>query len=179
MTSQWPPWKASNDKERQAMIDAVVAELLIEDEQGEDLVAQWDGTMEREAAFRAKLYTAKTSARIGNLAPLRKLLSRIDPEIADFINEPPRVRGQRRPQLPSWEQMQANSEASEMRRNVERVRAIWRRVYKGRWKRHASDGADAAEIVAAYHAIHEGPPSDAADDDETNNYLPSSAMKAV
>ena len=97
-----------------------------------------------------RAYTAKTSARVGNLKPLRKLLSIIDPEIAGFINEPPRVRGQRRPQGSSWEQMQAQSDADDMARNVERVREIWKRHYRGRWKRHAGDGPSATEIVAAY-----------------------------
>jgi hypothetical protein len=95
--THWPPWKARNAAEQQEMIGAVVAELLIEDEHAETLIMRWDGTMATEAAFRAALYTAKASARRGNLEPLRRLLSDLDPELAEFINAPPRVRGQRRP----------------------------------------------------------------------------------
>jgi hypothetical protein len=157
MKPQWPPWKANNKKDRQAMIYAVVAELLIEDEHAESQVAQWDGTMAPEVTFGGALYAAKASARRGDLERLRRLLSDIDPEIAEFINAPPRVRGQHRPRPPSWEQMEANREASDQANDVERVRKIWRRNYDGRWKRHASDGPSAEEIVAAYHAIFFGP----------------------
>jgi hypothetical protein len=158
--THWPPWKARNAAEQQEMIGAVVAELLIEDEHAETLIMRWDGTMATEAAFRAALYTAKASARRGNLEPLRRLLSDLDPELAEFINAPPRVRGQRRPRLRSWEQRRANAEDSRQARDAERVRAIWRREYRGRWKRHAGDGPSAAEIVAAYHAILAGLPPD-------------------
>jgi len=79
--THWPPWKARNAAEQQEMIDAVVAELLIEDEHAETLIMRWDGTMATEAAFRAALYTAKASARRGKLERLRRLLSDLDPSL--------------------------------------------------------------------------------------------------
>jgi hypothetical protein len=130
------------------------------------MIARWDGTMDREAAFRGKLYTAKASARRGNLKPLRDLLSGIDPALVEFIHEPPRVRGQRRPRLPSREQMLVHDEDSRQARDIGRVRAIWQRQY-GRWKRHAGDGPSAEDIVDAYHAIFDGALLDStAGDDE-------------
>jgi hypothetical protein len=157
MKPQWPPWKANNKKDYQAMIDAVVAELLTEDEHSEVQVARWDGTMAPGVAFAGALYAVKVSARRGDLEPLRRFLSDLDPEIAEFINAPLRVRGQRRPRSLCWEQLEANREASDQANDVERVRGIWRRKYQGRWKRHASDGPSAEEIVTAYHAIIFGP----------------------
>lgn len=163
--TQWPPWKAGNAAECQAMIDAVIVELLLEDEHAEALIARWDGTMPPEAIFRSKLSAAKQSARRGNLEPLRDFLSGIDPELPEFINEPRRVQGQHRPRLPSWAPMLVNVEKSRQSRqahDIERVRAIWRRKYRCRWKRHASDGPSAAEIVDAYHAVLDGSPLDSA-----------------
>jgi hypothetical protein len=167
--TQWPPWKASSAAERQAMIDAVVAELLREDEHAEALIARWDGAMPLEAVFRSELNAAKQYARRGNIGPLREILSGIDPELAEFIHEPPRIQGQRRPRLASWEQMQAHDEDASQARNIGRVRAIWQWQY-GRWKRHASDGPSAAEIVAAYHAVFDGQPFDSADDDDEDRH---------
>ena len=149
-----PPWKASCESDRQAMIDFVVAELLTGDGLAEEMMAQWDGTIDPKVAFQGALFTAKWSARTGDLKPLRKLLSSIGIEIAEFINEPRRVQGQRRPQSRGRGGWKHFIEYRGDRANdIKRVRRIWQRHYDGRWKRHASDGPSAEDIVDAYHAI--------------------------
>jgi hypothetical protein len=168
--TQWPPWKASSPAEQRAMIDFVVAELLTEDEHAEALIARWDGTMPLESVFRSELNAAKQYARRGNLAPLREILSGIDPELVEFIHEPPRVRGQRRPRLPGREQRLVHDEDAGQARDIGRVRAIWQRQY-GRWKRHAGDGPSAEDIVDAYHAIFDGAPLDSAAGDDDDDRL--------
>jgi hypothetical protein len=89
-----PPWHARNDRDRQAMIDWVIAELAWRDAQLSDYFSQapqsaYTIRMSRQNFARSQYNSAITSARSGNLEPLRKMF----PEHAEFIQEPPRVRG--------------------------------------------------------------------------------------
>jgi hypothetical protein len=152
-----PPWKARNARDAQAMIDFVVAELLAEavknTEWSDRQLSHWDGTVAPEVAVRAALYQAKTSARAGDLGPIRALL----PGLAEFLHEPKRVRGQRRPhrQLVGgnvFSDYAAEFEKSQRTVDIERVREIWRREYNGRWKRHRGERPNAEEIVDEYYA---------------------------
>lgn len=152
-----PPWKARNRREQQAMIDFVIGELLAEDVQNDEwgnrLLSGWDGTVDPMVRFRSSLEAAKQAARRGDLGPLRSLL----PDLAEFLDEPKRVRGQRRPHRQlvggnAFSDYGANLEGRAA--DVERVRAIWRREYDGRWKRHRDERPDAEDIVDEYYAAY-------------------------
>ena len=90
-----PPWKATCEREREWMIEWSIAEILaLDKERQHDDVPQsaWENIPppSRDMCLRAAKERAR---RNGDLAPLRALY----PEIAEFIHEPKRVRGQRRP----------------------------------------------------------------------------------
>ena len=75
------------------------------------------------------------------MAPLRKLF----PAIAKFINAPKRVRGQRKTSSRKFNPFQRNVLESALR-DVELIRAIWRKTFK-KWKRPTDDCS--AEAIAA------------------------------
>jgi hypothetical protein len=109
-----------------------------------------DWTVSPEVLYGERLERAKQHARRGNLGPLRKLF----PEIAEFIHEPKRVRGQRRPYTKRRGGVdglrRALASLAEQRAvdSVRQLRAIiWPRYY-GRWKRRPEDGPSAEEIAA-------------------------------
>ena len=87
----------------------------------------------------------------GDLVPLRELY----PEIAEFIHEPKRVRGQRRPYVKpmkgdtySWAaREQAERMAVDIVRELREI--IWPKYY-GRWKRRRDDGPSAEEIAGVF-----------------------------
>jgi hypothetical protein len=95
---------------------------------------------------------AKSSARGGNLEALRAFFVSItgDPEIAEFIAEPRRPRGRRRPQKTVEPNILRASKHSAVV-TVDRVRQIWRRRHR-EWKR--SDRL-AVEIAAEYCGLSE------------------------
>ena len=147
----WPRWHARNERERQAMIDQVIAELAWRDAQLSDYFSQAPQSayrMSRENFARSQYNAAITSARNGNLEPLRKMF----PEHAEFIQELPLGRGQHKPKRltgTDWiKQYVADTDAFLAVRVVKEIREIWREKY-GKWKRH--DGqVSAEEIAGAY-----------------------------
>ena len=91
--SRRPPWKATCEREREWMIEWAIAEIVALDNQRQcDDVPQsvWENIPPPSRDMR--LQAAKKRAP-AHLVPLRGLY----PEIAEFIHEPKRVRGQRRP----------------------------------------------------------------------------------
>jgi hypothetical protein len=142
-----PPWQARNERDRWAMIEFTVAELLHED---------WELEDQRDPrallAFRSpkpsperQLEQAKVAARHGNLAPLRELF----PQIAEFIAEPKRGRGVHRPPSPLLQYGRNHTYA--VTNTVTRVRRIWRKYY-GKWKRPAGDNL-MVEVIAEYLSL--------------------------
>jgi hypothetical protein len=154
-----PPFKASNAAERQAMIDWVITRLCQEDEIADEQHNRWDGTFPPGALLESKLLCAKWLARQGEPVLLGRLISEIldDPELAEFVGEPKRVRGQRKPYRGKTDDDGKNpfeifgeqSKFDLARTTVKRIRLIWRYDF-GRVKRHASDGASAEEIAGFY-----------------------------
>jgi hypothetical protein len=150
-----PPFSTHDERERQAMIKFVVDELIAEDVESERMEQQQPYAAEvvaSERAFRhVRWENVKQEARRGNVEPLRAL---VPADLAEFVGEPLRVRGQKRPVAPDPRQCFQSYVNAGRAADIERVRAIWRREYDGRWKRHADDGPSAEEIVDAYRAIY-------------------------
>jgi hypothetical protein len=117
-------------------LDAFIDGLVYDDD------AEKDWTVYPKVPDGQRLESAKQDARRGNLRPLRKLF----PEIAEFIHEPKRVRGQRRPYVRDPFGRHARGEAEQRAvDSVHQLRAIiWPRYY-GRKKRRDA----LAEEVAA------------------------------
>ena len=144
-----PPWKASTERDRKALMNFTLAELL-----------RYDALVEEEDFEKHDHYAlnklpsppardlptaAKAEARRGNLKPLRTLY----PEIAEFIAEPKRKRGERRPPDPFARITNTRWVAD----TVRRVRQIWSEHYGG-WKRPSTDTL-MIEIVAKYLELSE------------------------
>jgi hypothetical protein len=130
------------------MVEWSIAELdgldaAFNDAHADDANKDW--TPSPEVLWRGHLEAAKQHARCGNLGPLRKLF----PDIAEFIHEPKRVRGQRRPRRYVEDVFLRYARRMAEQRAVESVRQlrgiIWPRHY-GRVKRR--DGPSAEEIAA-------------------------------
>jgi hypothetical protein len=156
-----PPFKASNAAERQAMIDWVIMRLREEDELADEHHNRWDGTYAPGALLKSELDRAKGLARRGEPAPLGRLISEIldDPELAEFVGEPKRVRGQRKPYRGKTDDDGKNPFEIliehlkfDLAWTVERIRRIWRHDFH-RVKRHASDGATAEQIAGVYRDL--------------------------
>jgi hypothetical protein len=156
-----PPFKASNAAERQTMIDWVIARLCREDELVAEECHRWDGTYPSEVLLKSALERAKWRARRGDPALLGRLISGLldDPELVEFVGEPKRVKGQRKPYRGKTDRDGKNpfeifSEdlTFDLAWTVERIRRIWRHDF-GRVKRHASDGASAKEIAGVYRDL--------------------------
>ena len=149
-----PPWKARCERDREWMIEWSIAEMLaLDNERQHDDVPQsaWENipAPSRDMRLRAAKERAR---RNGDLAPLHALY----PEIAEFIHEPKRVRGQRRPYVKpmkgniySWA---AREEAEQMAVDIVRElrEIIWPKYYNGRWKRRRDDGPSAEEIAGGF-----------------------------
>jgi hypothetical protein len=152
-----PPWTAHKRSDQQAMMDFVVGELLAEDVDN----AEWSDRQQlnidavERAYRRAQRESAMQEARRGNVKPLRALLPPDLADLTEFINEPKRVRGQRRPTVPNSKECLLQYVANRRAADVARVREIWKREY-GRWKRHRGERPDAEEIVSAYYAVYGG-----------------------
>jgi hypothetical protein len=133
-----PPFDTRNEPARIALKDWTIVRVRLLDEEA-DTGRRYDLLLTPEWRARTEYSVAKSCARCGNLEALRAFLVRLtrDPEIVDFIAEPRRPRGQRRPKGGDW----TKDEAVII---VQRVRQIWREQY-GKWKR--SDGL--AEEIAA------------------------------
>jgi hypothetical protein len=143
-----PPWKAGNAHDRQAMIDFIIDELMAEDARAAecDQLNDHSAPMGGVATFQSDLSSALAS---GDIKALRKIAAFFHPKFADFVNEPRRVRGQRRS---NQRDGFADYAASGFAEDVERVRQVWRKHYNGQWKRHSADGPSAEEIVAVYRS---------------------------
>jgi hypothetical protein len=148
-----PPWKATNERERNWMTAWVIDQLDMQD--AEDTVRQEEVDATRdyyaplpdEEQQRLRFEEAVRRARRGDTGMLRRAY----PEIAEFIQPPKRPQGRRR-SYPRrdfaryWARMIAN--------DVRRVRALWKKRYDGKWKRR-NLRPTAEEIVAERHGLDE------------------------
>jgi hypothetical protein len=139
-----PPWIPSNDREKRAMVDFVVGELIHLDSCTEEFFQKNDyyAVKVPKLTVADRLQLAKAHARYGNFTALRALY----PEISEFINEPKRERGEKRPVDPF--STYGNDYSREVAATVKRIRKIWLDHY-GKWKRPANDDLS-RRIVAAY-----------------------------
>lgn len=144
-----PPWKARSRRDEAWMIEWSISEL--------DLLAAYDAELDSEVTELALkqvkvsrqllLERAMAKARRGNPEPLRKMY----PEIAEFIREPEKVQGQRRPYTRLREDNVFSEHAREMDeyfacKDVDLLRKhIWPQHY-GRRR-----GGPSAEEIAAKH----------------------------
>jgi hypothetical protein len=142
-----PPWQARSDHDRQWLLEWTIEQLDAQDAEDEvwqsELNERRDyyAPLPEEEQQRIQLDRAIRRARRGDVEALRELY----PEIADFIHQPPRRRGQHR--SPYRRNQFGRYGAELIVDNVKRVHDLWRRHYDGRWKRRGRPTA--AEIVAA------------------------------
>jgi hypothetical protein len=143
-----PSFYTRNEPARIALKDWTIVQVLLLDQEA-DADRRYDLLLTPESSARREYSVAKSSARRGNLEALRAFLVRLtdDPEIADFIAEPRRPRGQRRRKAGDWTRWRAFRHDAVI--TVQRVRQIWREQY-GNWKR--SDGL-AEEIAAEFFGL--------------------------
>jgi hypothetical protein len=148
-----PPWSARNDRDRREMqrwVNAKLDTLDIESaERGVEQALEHPSSPSsywRRGIFPpALLLYAKELARVGDM----KLLRQLFPYIAEYINEKPRRRGERRSYrgtkwaVGHWLAI----------KDVDRIRQVWRENYDGKWKRHPDDGSSAVEIAAHRHGL--------------------------
>ena len=155
LPSRLPPWKG----DRKAMIEFVIGEYWRRDQDANARINQWDGTFPPAPSEqrRKALNDAKRQASRDNLEPLRRLISAAvaavvgdDPEIAKFINAPPRRRYQHRPRGEpfDWKQWAGASRKDQAVDAVKKIREIWRDHYDGKWKRHRENRPSAEEIAS-------------------------------
>jgi hypothetical protein len=143
-----PPFDTRNEAARIALKTWTIERVWLLDEEA-DAGRRYDLLLTPERLAKMQYSAAKSSARCGNLEALRAFLVRLtdDPEIADFIAEPRRPRGQRRRKAGDWTRWRAFRHDAVI--TVRRVRRIWREQY-GKWKR--SDGL-AEEIAAEFFGL--------------------------
>jgi hypothetical protein len=159
MSSKPPPWRATCEADKAAMI-AFVTDKLDElnaenDAKGEHpSFVRWDGSV----SPRVVLQQAKKEVRKGNPKPLAELLAALagDPEIAGFDIIPPRQRYEHRPPRKrklSRVECAIRAVASIAAEDVIRIRTIiWPKHY-GRSRRHASDGPAAESRASCSEAV--------------------------
>jgi hypothetical protein len=140
-----PPFDTRNEAARSALKDWTIARVRLLDQEA-DAGRRYDLLLTPEWRASMEYSVAKLSARCGNLEALRAFLVRLtgDPEIADFIAEPRRPKGQRRRKAGDWTMWRPFKDGAVI--TVKLVRQIWREQY-GKWKR--SDGL-AEEIAAEF-----------------------------
>jgi hypothetical protein len=142
-----PRFDTRNKREKDALTAWTIARLHQLDEDAQE-GRHHDLLLTPEAHARREYAMAKSSARCGNLEPLRTILVSIlgDPEIAKFIAEPHRPRGRRRRPYMTPTQSISRHLKNLAVVTVEQVRQIWRKQYR-KWKRH---DRLAEEIAAEY-----------------------------
>lgn len=147
-----PPFYTRDKRARDLLKAWTIARLWLLDEEA-DAGRRYDLLLTPEGRARTQFAVAKTSARSGNLEALRAFLVNItgDPEIAEFIAEPRRPRGQRRPQKTVEKPFILRASKHSAVVTVKRVQQIWQRQYC-KWKR--CDRL-AAEIAAEYCGLPE------------------------
>ena len=137
-----PPWKATCKREREWMIKWAIAEIVALDNQRQcDDVPQsvWENIPPPSRDMR--LQAAKKRARRGDLVPLRGLY----PEIAEFIHEPKRVRGQRRPYV---KPMKGDTYSWNRREQAERMAVdIVRELREIIWPKHTTAAGSGAATM--------------------------------
>ena len=142
-----PRWQPRNERERERLRKWTIEQLEQRAAEDDAQIAEyhdaldWYAPLPSKAQFEVRLHTAIASANAGNLAPLRKLF----PAIEKFINEPKRVRGQRKTSSRKFGPYQQHALTGAMQ-DVETIRDIWRKTF-GRWKRPDDDCS--AEAIAA------------------------------
>jgi hypothetical protein len=146
-----PPFHPRNELGRKALKEWTIARLWLLDEEA-DAGRRYDLLLTPEGRARTQYAVAKSSARYGNLEALRAFLVSLlrDPEIAEFIAEPRRPRGQRRPRQNIdmrryWRRQFRNDAAA----TVQRIRKMWCRQF-GKFKRNDDLALD---IAAEYHGL--------------------------
>jgi hypothetical protein len=158
-----PPWTASSQRDQERFLEWSIGQLEALDAEAELEAQEFEANADFYAALSpaelraAALRDAMRKARYNNLEPLRKLY----PEIAQYINEPKRVRGQRRSYTsqkyfanPFIEVARAYTESWAIQ-DVRRLReTVWPKFY-GRSKRRRDDAPSAEAIVAARYGLTE------------------------
>jgi hypothetical protein len=125
-----PRFDTRNKRERDALAAWTMARLHQFDEDAQE-GRRYDLLGTPEWGARTEYAVAKSSARSGNLEALRAFFVSItgDPEIAEFIAEPRRPRGRRRPQKTVKPFILRASKYSAVV-TVKRVQQIWKRQYR-------------------------------------------------
>jgi hypothetical protein len=146
-----PPFYTRDKRARDLLKAWTIAQLWLLDEEA-DAGRRYDLLLTPEGRARTQYAVAKSSARCGDLKPLRAFLVSLlrDPEIAEFIAEPRRPRGRRRPQKTVKPFILRASKYSAVV-TVKRVQQIWQRQYR-KWKRR---DRLAMEIAAEYCGLSE------------------------
>jgi hypothetical protein len=153
-----PPWTASSQRDRERFLEWSISQLEALDAEFDakdseypyDYSAYYDWMTSPAELHKERLARAKASALFdGNLKPLRKLY----PEIAEFLHEPPRKRGQHRPRRNNavWRQLYMDLVIDDVRRLRE---IIWPKHF-GKWKRRRNDAPSAEAIAAARRGLTE------------------------
>lgn len=147
-----PPFDTRDKRARIALKEWTIAQLWLLDEEA-DAGRRYDLLLTPASRARTQYAVAKSSARCGNLEALRAFFVSItaDPEIAEFIAEPRRPRGQRRPQKIDWPRYWRRQFRDDAAVTVQQVRQMWRRQF-GKSKRR--DGL-AVEIAAEFWQLTE------------------------
>lgn len=146
-----PRFVTRNKRERDALSSWTMARLHQLDEHAQEGRLS-HLLLEPVVHARREYAVAKSSARFGNLQPLRAFLVTIigDAEIAEFIAEPCRPRGRRRSHGTLKQGISREIKHSAVV-TVKQVQQIWQRQYR-KWKR--SDHL-AEEIAAEWWGLSE------------------------
>jgi hypothetical protein len=100
---------------------------------------------EQATLVRRKFQDLIDEANEGNIEPLREAVRKVIPELADFIQLPKRGRGKRR--------HNTNRKVERAVEDVYFIRELWKREYRGRWKRFRDNPPYAHEIAAEFHNV--------------------------
>ena len=139
-----PPWIARNTRDQRLMAAWLDAKLdkIFDDE----MEKKWDQAARdprNQDSLMLENFWPISEARHGNIEPLRRRLSKINPSFADYVNLPRRRRGQRYPKREDPNTIGPLAAAAE---DIPRIRAIWREHYR---KRNRPKGQATAEQLAA------------------------------
>jgi hypothetical protein len=144
-----PPWESRDKRDVDAMIKWSIAELILLDRDDDvNWVESPDAMPDRFR--RALLEKAKTAARNGDPALLRKLY----PDIAEFIYAYKRPRGQRKSYRPkgwnAWKDFSLEQALDMAIDDMRLLRTVWRKHYN-RWKRRTAPSAE--DIVVERYGL--------------------------